>query len=277
MYAGVLDEVMVPASGPERERTLASYLASEKFVPMITHRRIESLLVIPLVARGRPIGVLVLGRDRGRRFTGSHPFLNELGERIAQALDTLLALSESRRVAQLLTQSLVPLDLPEVPGLATASYFQPAHQAAGVGGDFYAIHGPPDDVTVTCGDVAGKGILAAIMAKRLSNAISTGSQVDRDPAWLLGLVNTSGLGGDRGTLRADLHDGLPAAAPRRRGSITADVASAGHTPPLLLRADGTLENWTWKEWPSAWLPAATYAAVQVELGVSAALLPTPTG
>lgn len=241
MQVGVVEEVLVPASGPERARTLESFVTVDDFIPTIDARLIESLVVLPLVARGRSFGVVVLGRDRGRRFTGSHAFLAELAERISHGLDTLLALAESRRVAKLLTASLVPREFAEVPGLATATFFQAAHRSAGVGGDFYALHGPDDDITVTCGDVAGKGVTAAIMAKRLRNAVSTGSQVDRDPGWLLGLVNR--VVWDEAEEDSEQISTLVCLRlrPADEGAFRVDVASAGHTLPLVLRADGTLE------------------------------------
>ena len=40
-----------------------------------------------------------------------------------------------------------------------------------------------------CGDVTGKGVEAAVHAKRIRNAVRTASHVDRSPAWILGLVN----------------------------------------------------------------------------------------
>lgn len=238
----VLEEVMVSTERKGSERTLRSFLHEDEAVELAADLRVESLVVLPLSARGRAIGSMVLGRAGGRGFSTSQPFLSDLAERVSAGLDAMLALDESRRMARLLTTSLAPDDLPSFAGLATGAFFRPAHRSAGIGGDFYSLHGTADDLTLVCGDVSGKGVEAAILAKRIRNAFRTGSHVDRDPGFLMKLLND---------VLIDEHDqfsGKFATALclrlRRRddGSFAVDAAGAGHPAPLIVRTDGPVEH-----------------------------------
>ncbi|MFN8077835.1 MAG: SpoIIE family protein phosphatase [Kineosporiaceae bacterium] len=117
---------------------------------------------IPLLARGRTLGVLTLGNPRDNGFRREVLDLAEdLGRRAALALDNARLYSEREATARALQASLLPPAVPEVPFLEVGV----AYEAAGgheVGGDFYDVFAVPDGTwRFAVGDVCGKGPEAA--------------------------------------------------------------------------------------------------------------------
>jgi hypothetical protein len=240
----LIEDVVLPRSGKPRRAALEGLFTGESTIAAVDASTAEQLVVLPLRARGRSLGLLVLGRRQGFGFGGSHVFLEDLAERIAVGLDATLVVGESRYVASVLRRSLAPVEIPQIDGLDIATFYRVAHQSEDVGGDFFDVFGPTDeDVTLLCGDVAGKGVEAAVAAKRIRNAVRTAALVDRSPAWVLGLVNQVL------TSEADCYSERLATAVCARlrrdadgDAMTLDLANAGHPPALVVRADGTVED-----------------------------------
>ncbi len=202
----------------------------------------ESLLLLPLSARGRNFGILAVGRSPGLTFESSAiGFLEDLAQRISVILDATLVVAESRHLATVLRASLTPPRTVEVGHLAVGSYYRVAHEHEAVGGDFFDVHGPEEDLVAVLGDVSGKGVEAAIAAKRIRNAARTAALVDPSPDAVLSLVN-------RVMLNESVHQdetlatAVCARLRPRESHLAVDLALAGHPPALLLRADGRLES-----------------------------------
>lgn len=238
---GVADEVPLPRTGAARRKAVDSFIADEEAVAAVHDLAVDQLAVLPLVARGRCFGVLVLGRAHGFSFGGSQSFLDDLAERVAVGLDATLVVAESRYIAGVLRQSLALTEMPQIAGLDLASFYRVAHESEDVGGDVLDVHGSDDDVMVLCGDVAGKGVEAAIHAKRIRNAARTAAVVDRRPAFVLDIVNQVVV-----EEADDFDEGLATATCVRLrpdgDHMRVDIATAGHPPTILLRADGSLEE-----------------------------------
>jgi serine phosphatase RsbU (regulator of sigma subunit) len=235
------EDVVLPGAGAARRRLLSSLFVDARSVDDVDAFGTSTLLVLPLVARGRTFGLLVLGRRTGRGFSGAEAFLAELADHVAAGLEATLVVAESRYVAGVLRRSLAPADLPRVAGLELATFYRVAHQSENVGGDFFDVHGPDDDLIVVCGDVAGKGVEAAVDAKRIRNAVRTSSMINRSPGWILGVVNRVMMSESVG-----FSERLATATCLRLrpegDRVVATVANAGHPGTLLLRADGTVEE-----------------------------------
>ena len=230
--------MVLPKSGAPRRRALAAFLPDPDLVAEVDALGCEQLAVLPLTARGRSFGVLVIGRAPGFGFGDAQNFLDDLAARVAVGLDATLVVAESRYVASVLRRSLAPTDLPQVPGLQLATYYRVAHQSQELGGDFLDVHGPDDDLILLCGDVAGKGVEAAVHAKRIRNAVRTASHVDRSPGWILGLTN-SVLVDEAEEFSEGMATGVCARLRPDGDRLRVELANAGHPPALLLRADGT--------------------------------------
>lgn len=197
------------------------------------------LLTVPLRARGSTYGALTLARRAGEGFDADAvAFLGEVAVRVAIAVDATRALAESRRVAGVLSRHLHPPQLPELAGVRFGSYYRVATETEALGGDFYDVHGGPQDWTAVVGDVCGKGVTAAALTGRVRQSVRTAALVDRSPAFVLDLVNR--------TLIAEGEETFVTAVcvrGRREGdALLVDLATAGHPRPWLVRHDGTLEQ-----------------------------------
>lgn len=132
-------------------------------------------------------------------------------------------------LARTLQQTLIPPTPPSIPGLDVAAAYRPSGNGDEVGGDFYDVFQiADDDWAVVIGDVAGKGVEAAVvtaLARYTLRAAVVGTQ---RPSDALRLLNS-----------ALLKDGVERfctvalARLRRADPWTAEIAIGGHPPPLL--------------------------------------------
>ena len=158
----------------------------------------------------------------------------------------LLALeAEHRRSAEtlaaILQESLVPADLPVLDGLELAARYLPADQER-VGGDFYDAFASGTGLGLVIGDVTGHGPLAAAltgMARHTLRAIGRG---DWTPASSLTHLNTAVLDTKTSGERRFATVAAVRLDPDGAGGLAASVGLAGHPPPLVLRADGRIEE-----------------------------------
>ena len=241
---------------------LGRYLSPDGLVDEAVPVGLRELLMVPLSARGRTFGLMVLGRTLG--FGEVAGFTEDLAARIATGLDAALLLAESRHVTSVLRGSLAPAAVPELAELELATYTRVAHQSEELGGDLLDVHGPDHDVVLVCGDVAGKGVEAAVHAKRIRNAVRTLAQVERDPGWILGLVNKV-LVAEAGEFSESMSTVVCARLRRDDGFVRVDVAGAGHPPALVLRRSGEIDEIPTSGVSLNLLDDATYDTLEVRL------------
>ena len=202
----------------------------------------RSALVVPMSARGRVLGTLTLATDQsGRRFDEHDLALaEELARRCATAVDNARLFSERAYIARTLQQSLLPAELPDIPGLEAAARFRPIGEGNEVGGDFYDLfESGGRGWTVVMGDVCGKGPDAAAVTALARYTLRAAAMRERLPSRSLGLLNEALLRqrDDRRFCTVAYAYLEPLAHGARLG-----FASGGHPLPLLLRADGTVEE-----------------------------------
>ena len=140
-----------------------------------------------------------------------------------------------------LQQSLLPVTLPPVPGVETAAHYHTASPDR-LGGDFYDVF-PVDGKRFAffLGDVCGKGPQAAAVTSLTRYTLRAAALHDCDPVAALSTLNKvlherySGSGDPRYcTAVFGVLDPDPAT-----GHVAVRLASGGHPPVLVLRADGT--------------------------------------
>ena len=133
-------------------------------------------LVIPLVSQGELVGLLNLGPRLSEQdySTDDRKLLDNLATqaapavRVAQLVREQQAQARARerveqelRIARLIQQTLLPRDLPELPGWQLSAYYQPARA---VGGDFYDfLYFDDGRLGIVIGDVTDKGVPAALV------------------------------------------------------------------------------------------------------------------
>jgi len=130
--------------------------------------------------------------------------------------------------AQEVQQVLVPEQANDVPGFTVESVYEPAQQ---VGGDFFQIVATDKGgLLVVVGDVAGKGLPAAMLVSVLVGAIRAASEYTSDPAELLANLNDRLMGRAAGSFST-------AVAARIESNGLVAIANAGHLSPYLNGAE----------------------------------------
>jgi phosphoserine phosphatase RsbU/P len=126
--------------------------------------------------------------------------------------------------AQQVQQVLLPEQIAIVPGFTMEAVYQPAQQ---VGGDFFQILPTGDGgLLVVVGDVAGKGLPAAMLVSVLVGATRGIAMYTRDPAELLANLNGRLIGRTQGSFSTAV-----AACIDADGRVT--ISNAGHLSPYL--------------------------------------------
>ncbi|MGW0336637.1 PP2C family protein-serine/threonine phosphatase [Streptomyces sp. NPDC003011] len=180
-----------------------------------------------------------------------------------------------RDALAVLQQSLLPATLVAVPGMEAAAHYRTAAPDR-LGGDFYDLF-PTDGKCFAffLGDVCGKGPQAAALTSLTRYTLRAAALHGPDPVSALTTLNTvlheryTGSGDPRyctaifGFLEPD-----PAT-----GRVAVHLASGGHPPALVLRADGTAD---FLPTPGGFLvgvlPAASFVTATTTLGPGDTLL-----
>ncbi|MFJ8435727.1 SpoIIE family protein phosphatase [Kitasatospora sp. NPDC094019] len=199
-------------------------------------------VVLPLTARNRVIGLLALGTPTGVRFRQEVLELAEdLSRRAALALDNSRLYSERTATSQALQRSLLPPELPDIPGVEVDVYYQAAGEGNEVGGDFYDLF-PIREGTYgfAIGDVCGTGPEAASVTGLARHSLRLLAREGLDAPQVLSRLNTAILEeGSRSRFLTLLYGEL---TPRPDGSTELSLVCAGHPLPLRLRTDGRVDR-----------------------------------
>ncbi len=162
--------------------------------------------------------------------------VRDITERVG-AEEALRAASDRyAHIARILQASLLPPQLPAVPGYDIASRYRPGQDGLDVGGDFYDVF-RIDDTTwgVVLGDVMGKGAEAAATTALARHTVRAAALGADGPADVLAVLNEA--------LHRDNSDRFCTATMAfidKDGN--ARFASGGHPPPLLRRGSGAVEE-----------------------------------
>lgn len=198
-------------------------------------------VVLPLVARNRVIGMLTLGKPSDDHFRQEILELAEdLSRRAALALDNARLYSERTAISQSLQRSLLPPELPVIPGVEVEVIYRAAGEGNEVGGDFYDLF-PISDGTYgfAIGDVCGTGPEAAAVTGLARHALRLLAREGLGGPAVLERLNAAILDeGPRSRFLTLLYGEL---RPQDDGSARLTMVCAGHPLPLRLRQDGSVE------------------------------------
>lgn len=151
---------------------------------------VGSILIVPLLAQGRGIGVIAFGHVPPVPFTEIEQyFATRLTSIAALTLDNAFAYEREHAIADALQEAVLSPPA-AISGIESAYLYRAASAEAAVGGDFYDIFElDRGKVGLLVGDVSGKGLEAA----RLTSLVRDGARayaLERDdPAWVLSRVN----------------------------------------------------------------------------------------
>jgi serine phosphatase RsbU (regulator of sigma subunit)/pSer/pThr/pTyr-binding forkhead associated (FHA) protein len=210
--------------------------------------RIRSVMCAPLTdLENKSFGVIQLDtQDRSKKFTK-----DDLRLLNAVARQASIALENARLHERVLQQELVrkdmdlarkvqlgflPTSVPSVPGYEFFSFYEPARE---VGGDYYGFMELRDGKwAVLLGDVAGKGVPAALMVAKLAAEARFCFMLKENPAVAFSALNEAVY---ENASKTDRFVTL-AAAIIDPASHTVSLVNAGHPAPLYYRrADKSLE------------------------------------
>lgn len=208
---------------------------------------IRSLICAPMIdSNGDGLGVILIDTsDQRSRFTDLDlQVLAGVAGQAANALDNATmheqvlrqrALQRDLEVASQMQHALLPSAAPSVPGYHFFQHYQAAYE---VGGDYYDyVLLPEDRFAAVVGDVAGKGVSAAILMAKLSSDVRFWLAREPDPAKALANINAafSRHGWDDRFVTM-----VVAVVDPQACELT--LVNAGHMPPLLRSSDGQVQE-----------------------------------
>jgi PAS domain S-box-containing protein len=217
------------------EEMLEQATLDEHYLELLRAVGLRSVLIVAMRLGERILGAMTLVSAESARVLDQ--FDRELAEqtaaRAAVAIENSRLYSERSLIARTLQQSLLPEQLPEIPGYELSSFYLPAIEASMVGGDFYDIWQVEDGWMMIIGDVTGKGIQAAALTALVRHTMRTASEFDPRPASLLALVDS--------TLKKRPVLSVCTALCLRLKDDELTLAIGGHPRPLYITTDGVRE------------------------------------
>jgi len=148
-------------------------------------------LMVPVVADGEVISVTAAVRHEGEPYFNEDDlwFLTEVASHASAALTNARLYKRQTRIAETLQRSLIP-EKPVIEHLDIATAYFPAQGDVEVGGDFFDIIPFGDGATgIVTGDVAGKGVVAAVHTAEAKYMLRAFAYSTRDPGSVITALN----------------------------------------------------------------------------------------
>ncbi|MCW2957767.1 MAG: putative sensor protein [Solirubrobacterales bacterium] len=197
---------------------------------------------VPLPARGRTIGVLVvlgaapLGGDDAA-------LAEDLASRAGLAVDNARLYEEQLQVAEQLQRETLPERPLRLPRARVVTRYRAGGSGMQVGGDFFDAFPTQDGATLlVIGDVTGKGAPAAALATVARSTLRTAGMYETSPAAILRTLNTTLLRHRAETSRGRFVSVAACRLDEHAGEgLDVTVCLAGHPRPVVQRADGQVQ------------------------------------
>jgi PAS domain S-box-containing protein len=211
---------------------------SEEQLEILRGLHVRSMIVVPMRVPSRTIGAMsFFTSESRRRLTDVDVELAEqLARRAAVAVENSRLHTQLAEVAETLQNSLLPNEIPDVPGWEIAALYRPAEteQRIDVGGDFYEVFEARGCTLALIGDVTGHGVAAASATSLMRHGARFASRLEPDPVAILRRLDEELRRGPGTTMCTALCAAL------RDGALT--MCSAGHPPALIVDKVGTVSE-----------------------------------
>ena len=220
LYPAILDEMLVRLA------------ADEHHLELLRAVGMRSVAIVPMSVGNRILGAMTLvNAESGRVLDDSDLTLaQQVADRAAVAIENARLYSERSSIAHTLQQSLLPEQLPQIPGFELASVYIPAFESTEVGGDFYDVWELEDGWMLVIGDVTGKGIEAAALTSLVRHTLRVASEFESSPAELLARVDS--------ILKKQRARSICTALCMRLSEDRALLSAGGHPLPLHVNSRG---------------------------------------
>jgi PAS domain S-box-containing protein len=225
----VIDAVLTPGG---RGRELLAQLAP------------ETGAVFPLRGRGRTVGVMTIysGAERGALSAQQRATAEDVAARAGLALDSARLYRQQRDLAEGLQRSLLS-EPPEPDHGQIVVRYQPAAEAARVGGDWYDAFMQPEGATVlVIGDVIGHDTQAAAAMSQVRTLLrGFGALSSESPARVLTMTDQAMANLQITTTATAIAARLEQSEDERaRGVTRLRWSNAGHPPAMVINPDGSV-------------------------------------
>ena len=218
------------------DEMLAEAAQDDEHLELLRGLGMRAGLAVPMTTHGGTVGVLTLVSSESKR-SFSHEdvaLASELARLAATAVENARLYTERSRIATMLQESILPEELPALPGFRTASLYRPAGDQDRVGGDFYEAFELADGAwMLVVGDVTGRGAAAATLTGLMRHTLRAIARYTGSATEALHRLNTELTARPQTSLCTavcvvlrDLPD----------GAARADIICAGHPLPILVRA-----------------------------------------
>ena len=206
------------------------------------HLHVRSLLAVPMRFRNDVMGVLVvINRVDDLPFIPNDiNLLQALADQASVSVyyaQVSNALAEKKRMdydlgmAHRIQTSLLPKDIPVLPGVQIAAFSVPAQQ---IGGDYYDfVRIDEDHLGIVIADVSGKGVAGALVMSMCRTVLRTKAPGEFSPAGVLKAMNA--------VLTPDLSEDMYVTVLYMVLNLSTRelrVARAGHLAPVIVRRHG---------------------------------------
>ncbi len=211
--------------------TRAQRLAIEEF-------GLSSIIGVPMIKRGRTLGViqLMMTAERRRYTSDDLALAQAVAARVASKLDNVRLSEHNHDIAETLQAGLLPDELPSIPGVDVAVRYAATGEGVDVGGDFYDLLDLGDDRwAIVIGDVCGTGPAAAAITGLARHTVASTAWLGLTPEAVLNHLNDTLLRRNVSSFLT-LAYGTVTLAERR---VELDLAIGGHPLPIVVRADGS--------------------------------------
>ena len=212
----------------------------------IADLKIRSVMCVPLIAfDGEVLGIIQLDTSSRRQFLQDDlDILTTVAGQASVAVQNAAmheklirnaGLERDLSIAETVQKRFLPQSVPKLRGYEFFAFYQPTYE---VGGDYYDfIPLPSNQLGVALGDVAGKGVAAALMMAKFSGETRFCVSTEPSPQAAIEKLNNvlcdAGIDEKFMTMSLSLLD---------IESQRVTYCSAGHPPLFLRRADGTVEE-----------------------------------
>ncbi len=233
----------------QKKAVLSQDAGADKNLPSsasISDLKIRSVMCVPLLTPdNKALGILQLDTSDRRQFgeedldvllaVASQAAISIQNASMLESLLQRERLNRDLKIAEQVQKKFLPQSVPTVPGYEFFAFYQPTYE---VGGDFYDfVPLPGGRIALALGDVSGKGVAAALMMAKFSGDTRSYMLTENAPAPTATRLNTllcdAGISDKFITLGLCVLDAL---------THKLTLTSAGHTPVLIRRADGQVDE-----------------------------------
>jgi len=201
---------------------------------IINQLALRSSIAVPLVKHGRVLGAMqFVMSTSSRRYTEDDVTVAQaIAARIASSIENRRLNEHQRHIARTLQQSLLPDELPDIPGVEIAVRYWAAGEGTEVGGDFYDVFatGPLGHWSLVIGDVCGTGPAAAASTGLARHTIRAAAWHGDDHTGVLTALNRAVLQSASNSFCTAVYATIEVAD----GNPHLVLACGGHPLPVLI-------------------------------------------